>query len=89
MNAGLIITADDFGLHESVNRAVLRAQLDTLKLFFDNKPGERVGVPQPADWEAAVKTLSSVQLIGTSRPATDYYIAGRVNPGAFDALVGR
>jgi NitT/TauT family transport system substrate-binding protein len=72
-----------------LDRTVLRAQLDTLKLFFDNKPGERVGVPQPADWEAAVKTLSSVQLVGTSRPAADYYIAGRVNPAAFDALVGK
>lgn len=72
-----------------LDRAVLRAQLDTLKLFFDTPSGQRVGVPQPADWTAAVQTLSSVQLIGASRPATDYYIAGRVNPAAFDALVGK
>jgi NitT/TauT family transport system substrate-binding protein len=72
-----------------LDRAVLRGQLDALKLFFGNQPGERIGAPQPADWEAAVKTLSSVQLIGTTRPASDYYIAGRVNPAAFDNLVGK
>lgn len=70
-----------------LDRAVLRGQLDTLKTFFDNKPGQRIGPPQPADWETAVKTLSSVKLIGTGRPATDYYIPGRVNPAAFEALI--
>lgn len=72
-----------------LDRAVLRAQLDTLKLFFANKPGERIGAPQPADWEAAVKTLSSVQLVSATRPASDYYVSGRVNAAAFDGLVGK
>lgn len=72
-----------------LDRAVLRAQLDALKGFFDVPAGGRIGAPQPADWEQAVKTLSSVQLIGTTRPAADYYVSGRVNSAAFDKLVGR
>lgn len=72
-----------------LDRAVLRAQLDALKGFLDIPAGGRIGVPQPADWELAVKTLSSVQLVGTTRPAADYYVTGRVNSPAFDKLVGR
>lgn len=72
-----------------LDRTVLRAQLETLKQFFDNKPGERIGSPNPADWEAAVKTLTSVQLLGGSRPATDYYLPGRVNPAQFDRLIAK
>ena len=72
-----------------LDKAVLRAQLDALKTFFDIPAGGRIGAPQPQDWEAAVKTLSSVQLIGNSRAASDYYVSGRVNPAAFDRFVGR
>jgi len=72
-----------------LDRAVLRAQLDALKGFFDVPAGGRIGAPQPADWEMAVKTLSSVQLVGNTRPAADYYVSGRVNSAAFDKLVGR
>ena len=72
-----------------LDRTVLRAQLDALKGFFDVPARGRVGPPQPADWEVAVKTLSSVQLIGSSRPASDYYVTGRVNPATFDRLVAR
>ena len=72
-----------------LDRAVLRAQLDALKTFFDVPAGGRIGAPQPQDWEAAVKTLSSVQLIGNSRAAGDYYVSGRVNSAAFDRLVGK
>ena len=72
-----------------LDRAVLRAQLDTLKGFFDVPAGGRIGAPVPADWVAAVKTLSSVQLIGSGRAASDYYVSGRVNAAAFDKLVAR
>ncbi len=72
-----------------LDKAVLRAQLDALKTFFDVPAGGRIGAPQPQDWEAAVKTLSSVQLIGNSRAASDYYVNGRVNSAAFDRLVGK
>ena len=72
-----------------LDKAVLRAQLDALKTFFDIPAGGRIGAPQPQDWEVAVKTLSSVQLIGNSRAASDYYVSGRVNPAAFDRFVGR
>ncbi len=70
-----------------LDRAVLRAQLDTLKTFFDTRSGQRIGVPQQADFDTAVKTLSSVKLVSAGKPASDYFIAGRVNPAAFDALV--
>ncbi len=72
-----------------LDKAVLRAQLEALKMFFDVPVGGRIGAPQPQDWEAAVKTLSSVQLIGTGRPAADYYVTGRVNSAAFDKLAGK
>lgn len=71
-----------------LDRAVLRAQMESLKTFFLVPPGGRIGSPQPQDWEAAVKTLSSVQLISPSRPSTDYYIPGKVNSPAFDKLIG-
>lgn len=71
-----------------LDRGVLRAQLEALKTFFLVPDGGRIGSPQPQDWDAAVKTLSSVQLIGSSRPAADYYIAGKVNSPAFDKLIG-
>lgn len=72
-----------------LDKAVLRAQLEALKPFFDVPAGGRIGVPQPQDWEAAVKTLSSVQLISAGRPASEYYVAGRVNSAAFDKLAGK
>jgi NitT/TauT family transport system substrate-binding protein len=72
-----------------LDKAVLRAQLEALKPFFDVPSGGRIGAPVAQDWEAAVKTLSSVQLIGTSRPASEYYVGGRVNSAAFDKLIGK
>jgi len=71
-----------------LDRGVLRAQLDALKPFFLVPQDGRIGAPQAQDWEAAVKTLSSVQLIGAGRPAGDYYVAGRVDSASFDKLVG-
>ena len=70
-----------------LDKTVLRAQLEALRPFFEAKTGDRIGVPQPQDWEGAVKTLASVQLIGSSRPASEYYVTGRVNSAAFDHLV--
>lgn len=71
-----------------LDRGVLRAQLDALKTFFMVPDGGRIGSPQPQDWDAAVKTLSSVNLIGANRPAAEYFIAGKVNSAAFDKLIG-
>ncbi|MGB3068219.1 MAG: ABC transporter substrate-binding protein [Ottowia sp.] len=70
-----------------LDKGVLRAQMEALKTFFLVPAGGRVGAPQPQDWEAAVKTLSSVQLIGANRPAAEYYVAGKVNSAAFDKLI--
>lgn len=72
-----------------LDKAVLRGQLDALKMFFDVPAGGRIGVPQARDWEAAVQTLSSVQLIGAGRPAADYYVTGRVDSAAYDKLAGK
>lgn len=72
-----------------LDKSVLRDQLDTLKMFFDVPAGGRIGAPLPRDWEVAVKTLSSVQLISPARPASEYYVSGRVNPAAFDKLAGK
>lgn len=71
-----------------LDRGVLRAQMDALKPFFLVPADGRIGSPQPRDWEAAVKTLASVQLINPSRPAADYYVPGKVNSAAFDKLIG-
>lgn len=70
-----------------LDRAIVREQIDGLKYFFDLRPGTRIGNPVPADWETAVKTLSSVGLIGTSRPATDYYLPSRADPAAVEKLL--
>ncbi len=69
---------------------VLRSQIDTLYEYF-GKPaqGERVGVPVPADWEEAVRTLTSVGLIGKERPATEFYVTDFVHPERYDTVVAK
>jgi len=71
-----------------LDRNVLRGQIDALKGYFGKQaPGARIGPPVPADWTQAVKTLSSVGLIGAQRPATEYYATGLVKPERFDTLI--
>ncbi len=67
---------------------VLRGHIDALYEYF-GEPGkdERIGAPVPADWDEAVKTLTSVDLISDNIPATDFYVTDMVNPGQYDALV--
>ncbi len=73
-----------------LDRAVLRGQIDALKGYFGKpQPGLRIGPPVPEDWVVAVKTLSSVGLIGDKRAPADYYVAGLTRPERYDALVGQ
>ncbi|GGX28079.1 hypothetical protein GCM10007242_38010 [Pigmentiphaga litoralis] len=67
-----------------LDKTVLRGQIDALKPYFGT--GARVGAMVPGDWTDAVKTLSSVGLIGTTRAATDYYVDGLATPEKFGAL---
>ncbi len=69
---------------------VLRAQIDILYEYF-GKPakGERIGVPVASDWEEAVKTLTSVGLIGKDRFAAEFYATGLVHPERYDEMVAK
>lgn len=68
----------------------LRGQIDALYEYF-GKPGkdDRIGVPVPADWETAVKTLRSVDVISDKLPATDFYATGLVHPEKYDGMVAK
>lgn len=68
----------------------LRTQIDVLYDYF-GKPGkgDRVGIPVPADWDQAVETLTSVDLIGKNSVATDFYVTDLVHPERFDATVAQ
>lgn len=69
-----------------LDRKVLRGQIDTLKTYFGTPPaGTPMGVPVPANWEQAVKTISSVGLISAKRPASDYYVTDFVHPEKYQA----
>jgi len=69
---------------------VLRGQIDVLFEYF-GKPaaGQRIGIPQPADWIQAVRTLTSVNLIGERSQPADFYVTDFVHPERFDAMVDR
>jgi len=69
---------------------ILRGQLDALKPYF-GKPvqGYRMGVPVPADWDDAVKTLLKVGLIKNNRPGSDFYASGLVKPENYDGMIGK
>lgn len=67
-----------------LDKTVLRGQIDALKPYFGT--GARVGAMVGSDWTEAVKTLSSVGLIGTTRAAADYYVEGLAQPEKFGAL---
>jgi len=67
---------------------VLRGQMDVLHEYF-GKParGDRVGVPDPADWEQAVRTLTSVNLISARSVASNFYVTDFVHPERYDDMV--
>jgi len=69
---------------------VLRGQIDALYEYF-GKPakGERIGIPDPASWEEAVKTLTSVGVISDKIPAADFYVTDMVHPEKYDDLVAK
>lgn len=68
----------------------LRGQLDALKPYF-GKPveGYRMGMPIPAEWDDAVKTMTKLELIKGGLPATDFYVTGMVKPEAYDGMIGK
>ncbi|ANN66976.1 ABC transporter substrate-binding protein [Bordetella bronchialis] len=69
---------------------VLRGQIDALKAYFGTPPADgRIGAPVPDDWVQAVKTLSSVGLIGGQADPAGFYAPGMVHPERYDAMVGR
>lgn len=54
---------------------ILRGQIDAVKPFFATKAseGKPIGWMADADWSAAVKTLSSAQLIKGGAPGSDFF----------------
>lgn len=73
-----------------LDRKVLRGQIDALKAYFGTPPaGARLGAPVPADWVQAVKTLSSVGLIGAEADPAGFYAVDMVHPERYDAMVGQ
>ncbi|OZI60480.1 ABC transporter substrate-binding protein [Bordetella genomosp. 11] len=69
---------------------VLRGQIDALQAYFGKPPaGGRMGVPVPDDWTQAVKTLSSVGLIGAGADPASFYVQGLVHPERYDAMVAQ
>jgi NitT/TauT family transport system substrate-binding protein len=73
-----------------LDRAVLRGQIDALQGYFGKQAaGQRIGAPVAQDWVEAVKTLSSVGLIGDKRAPDDYYVTGLTRPERYDSLAGK
>lgn len=71
-----------------LDKAVLRGQIDALQPYFGQPAaGERLGAIVPQDWTQAVKTLSSVGLIGAGAEASSFYVPGLVHPERYDSLV--
>jgi len=67
---------------------VLRGQIDSLYEYFgEPAKGERVGIPVPADWEEAVETLRTVDVISDKLSATDFYVTDLVHPEKYDDMV--
>lgn len=69
---------------------ILRGQIDALYEYFgEPAKGERIGVPVPADWEEAVKTMRSVDVISDKIPAEDFYATDLVHPEKYDDMVAK
>ncbi|HUH88217.1 MAG TPA: ABC transporter substrate-binding protein [Pusillimonas sp.] len=69
---------------------ILRSQIDALYEYF-GKPakGDRIGIPVAADWEEAVKTMRSVDVISDKLSATDFYVTDLVHPERYDNVVAK
>jgi NitT/TauT family transport system substrate-binding protein len=74
-----------------LDKKVLRGQIDILKNFFNspNSAGQPIGVSVPADWAAAVKTLTDVGLLKSGRDPKEFYEAGLVRPEIFAKVQGK
>jgi NitT/TauT family transport system substrate-binding protein len=73
-----------------LQRAVLRGQIDALKAYFGTPvAGSRLGAPVPADWVQAVKTLSSVGLIGADADPASFYVPDLTHAERYDAMVAQ
>jgi NitT/TauT family transport system substrate-binding protein len=71
-----------------LDKTVLRGQIDALQPYFGQPAaGERLGAIVPQDWTQAVKTLSSVGLIGAGAEASSFYVPGLVHAERYDSLV--
>lgn len=71
-----------------LDKTVLRGQIDALQPYFGQPAaGERLGAIVPQDWTQAVKTLSSVGLIGAGAEASSFYVPGLAHPERYDSLV--
>ena len=71
-----------------LDKTVLRGQIDALQPYFGQPAaGERLGAIVPQDWTQAVKTLSSVGLIGAGAEASSFYVPDLVHPERYDSLV--
>ncbi len=69
---------------------ILRGQIDSVKPFFATKAseGKPIGWMADADWGAAVKTLSSAQLIKGGASGSDFFTNDLLDQRAI-AEVGR
>lgn len=65
-----------------LDRKIVRAQIDALKGFFKLTPAasQAFAAPVPAEWTAAVKTLSSAGLLKSDKDGADFYVTGLVRP---------
>jgi NitT/TauT family transport system substrate-binding protein len=67
-----------------LDKAILRAQIDALKGFFQLPvaTGQLLGAPVEADFVIATKTLTDVGLIKTLKNGKDFFVPNLVRPTA-------
>ncbi|NMK47898.1 ABC transporter substrate-binding protein [Achromobacter sp. Bel] len=71
-----------------LDKKVLRGQIDALQPYFGQPaPGARLGAIVPQDWTQAVKTLSSVGLVGAGAEPTSFYVPDLAHAETYDTLV--
>lgn len=65
-----------------LDRAVLRGQIDALAGFVRPAAAQAqpIGVPAPAEWSAAMTTLSAAGLVRAAGNPADFFVAGLVRP---------
>jgi NitT/TauT family transport system substrate-binding protein len=74
-----------------LDKKVLRGQIDAMKVFLSspNSAGQPMGALIPADWNAAVKTLTEAGLIKAGHEGKEYYEPGLVKPEIFAKAKGK